>query len=51
MHLYVMVFGMVQQVKDTDVAGLWARFMRVSQSVLAAVEGDLKATGFPPLAW
>jgi DNA-binding MarR family transcriptional regulator len=46
-----MVFGMVQQVKDTDIAGLWARFMRVSQSVLAAVEGDLKAAGFPPLTW
>ncbi len=36
---------------DTDIAGLWAGFMRVSQSVLAAVESDLKAAGFPPLAW
>ena len=51
MHLYVTIAGMVQQAKDTDIAGLWARFMRVSQSVLAAVEGDLKAAGFPPLAW
>ncbi len=51
MHLYVMVAGMEQQAKDTDIAGLWARFMRVSQSVLAAVEGDLKAAGLPPLAW
>ena len=51
MHLYVMIFGMDQQVKDADIADLWARFMRVSQSVLAAVEGDLKAAGFPPLAW
>jgi len=30
---------------------VWARFMRVSQAVLAAVEGDLKAAGFPPLGW
>jgi DNA-binding MarR family transcriptional regulator len=51
MHLSVMVAGMEQQAKDTDIAGLWARFMRVSQSVLAAVEGDLKAAGLPPLAW
>jgi len=35
----------------TGSSQLWARFMRVSQSVLAAVEGDLKAIGFPPLAW
>jgi DNA-binding MarR family transcriptional regulator len=25
--------------------------MRISQYVLAVVEGDLKAAGFPPLAW
>ena len=25
--------------------------MRISQNVLAMVEGDLKAAGFPPLAW
>ena len=50
-HLYVMAFGMDQPVKDADIAGLWARFVRVGQSVLAAVEGDLKAAGFPPLAW
>lgn len=29
----------------------WARLVRVSQHVLAAVEHDLKAAGFPPLAW
>ncbi len=46
-----MIAGMEQQAKDTDIAGLWARFMRVSQSVLAAVECDLKVAGFPPLAW
>jgi DNA-binding MarR family transcriptional regulator len=29
----------------------WARLMRAQQAVLAAVEADLKAAGFPPLAW
>lgn len=28
----------------------WARLVRVSQSLLAAVEADLKREGFPPLA-
>ena len=51
MHLYVTIAGMEKQDNDTDIAGLWARFMRVGQSVLAAVEHDLKAAGFPPLAW
>ena len=34
---------------DND--GLWARFMRVSQAVLAAVEADLKRAGLPSLGW
>jgi DNA-binding MarR family transcriptional regulator len=29
----------------------WARLVRVQQTVLAAVEDDVKAAGFPPLAW
>ena len=29
----------------------WARLQRASQSVLSAVESDLKAAGHPPLAW
>ncbi len=29
----------------------WARLLRVSQSLLEGVEADLKAAGFPPLAW
>jgi DNA-binding MarR family transcriptional regulator len=29
----------------------WARLVRVQQTALAAVESDLKAAGFPPLAW
>jgi DNA-binding MarR family transcriptional regulator len=36
---------------EIDITSLWARFVRVSQAVLAAVEADLKAAGFPPLAW
>jgi DNA-binding MarR family transcriptional regulator len=29
----------------------WARLVRVSQSLLEAVEADLKAAGMPPLVW
>jgi DNA-binding MarR family transcriptional regulator len=29
----------------------WARLMRVSEALLTAVEGELKAEGLPPLAW
>ncbi|MBB3064487.1 MarR family winged helix-turn-helix transcriptional regulator [Limibacillus halophilus] len=29
----------------------WALLLRSQQSVLAAVEHDLKAAGFPPLSW
>lgn len=29
----------------------WARLLRASQALLGAVEADLKAAGFPPLAW
>jgi DNA-binding MarR family transcriptional regulator len=29
----------------------WARLVRVQQALLAAVESELKAAGFPPLAW
>ena len=29
----------------------WTRLVRAGQSVLSAVEADLKAAGFPPLAW
>ena len=42
---------MDQPATETDMLDLWARFMRVSQAVLGAVEADLKAAGFPPLAW
>ncbi len=29
----------------------WARLIRAQQAALAAVEAELKAAGFPPLAW
>lgn len=29
----------------------WARLMKAQQLALAAIEGDLKAAGLPPLAW
>lgn len=29
----------------------WARLVHVSQDLLARVEGDVKAAGFPPLSW
>lgn len=33
----------------TDEMALWARFLRTGRTVLAAVEGELKAAGLPPL--
>jgi DNA-binding MarR family transcriptional regulator len=34
-----------------DAVTAWARLNRVQTALLAAVERDLKAAGFPPLAW
>lgn len=34
-----------------SVVRAWIRLVRAEQTVLAAVETDLKAAGFPPLAW
>ncbi len=34
-----------------DAITAWARLVRVSQALLSKVEADLKAAGFPPLAW
>lgn len=34
-----------------SVVRAWVRLVRAQQTVLAAVEADLKAAGFPPLAW
>ena len=36
---------------SSDVVTAWARLNRVQTALLAAVEHDLKAAGFPPLAW
>lgn len=35
----------------SDTAAAWARLMRVQHALLAQVEAELKAAGFPPLAW
>jgi DNA-binding MarR family transcriptional regulator len=51
MHLSAILASMTHQTTEIDIPDLWARFMRVSQAVLGAVEADLKAVGFPPLAW
>ena len=36
---------------NTETITAWAGFLRRSQALLAAVEGDVKAAGLPPLAW
>jgi DNA-binding MarR family transcriptional regulator len=35
----------------SDRVEAWARFLGVSRAVQAAVEADLKAASFPPIAW
>ena len=32
-------------------ASTWARLVRVEQTLLTSVEAELKAAGYPPLAW
>jgi len=34
-----------------DAARAWSRLVRVEHALLNAVEGELKAAGYPPLAW
>jgi len=41
---------MRQRLPDQTISA-WARLQCASQSVLSAVESDLKAAGYPPLAW
>lgn len=38
---------------DFPAAGVtaWARLLRVGQAMLAAADAELRAKGFPPLAW
>ncbi len=42
---------MADNVPTADAILAWARLVRAQQVVLGAVEGDLKAAGFPPLSW
>ena len=41
---------MAKRPTDTKIKA-WTRLVRASQSVLSAVEADLKTAGFPPLSW
>jgi DNA-binding MarR family transcriptional regulator len=34
-----------------QISDAWVRLVRVQQALLDAVEAELKAAGFPPLAW
>jgi DNA-binding MarR family transcriptional regulator len=42
---------MSEHTPSTAVVHAWTRLVRAEQAVVAAVEADLKAAGFPPLAW
>lgn len=43
----------MSELDDLPIAGVtaWARLLRVSQSLLVAADAELRAKGFPPLAW
>ena len=43
-------FLVKSNILDDEVQTSWARLVRVSQSVLASVEADLRRAGYPPLA-
>jgi DNA-binding MarR family transcriptional regulator len=46
------MFGGMSRNDPTDsTVNAWARLIRAQTKVLDAVEADLKAAGFPPLAW
>jgi DNA-binding MarR family transcriptional regulator len=42
---------MPERLPSDAVIRAWARLIRAQQVVLAGVEAELKAAGFPPLAW
>ena len=42
---------MPERLPSDAVIRAWARLIRAQQAVLTAVEAELKAAGFPPLAW
>lgn len=41
----------MSEVPSGNVVQAWVRLVKAQQAVLGAVERDLKAAGFPPLAW
>jgi DNA-binding MarR family transcriptional regulator len=43
--------AMANALPSDAVIRAWARLVRAQQTLLAAVEAELKAAGFPPLAW
>jgi DNA-binding MarR family transcriptional regulator len=45
-----MILWMTAKPSDSHILA-WVRLVKASQRVLGAVEADLKAAGFPPLAW
>ena len=46
------IFGVMSRIDPTDsTVNAWARLIRAQTKVLDAVEEDLNAAGFPPLAW
>lgn len=53
MHMHESyIFGAMSRIDPTEsTVNAWARLMRAQTKVLDAVEEDLKAAGFPPLAW
>ena len=42
---------MPERLPSDAVIRAWARLIRAQQAMLTAVEAELKAAGFPPLAW
>jgi hypothetical protein len=43
--------AMPERLPSDAVIRTWVRLVRAQQVVLSAVEAELKAGGFPPLAW
>jgi DNA-binding MarR family transcriptional regulator len=52
MHLHESdTFRPMNDAPAPETVDAWARLVRVRQGLLAAIEAELKAAGFPPLAW
>jgi DNA-binding MarR family transcriptional regulator len=41
----------MSQEPSSQTVSAWARLVRVQQALLGSMEAELKAAGFPPLAW